>query len=189
MFLIFNNMQWDVQEPMFLQSLNRSVYGEVCAARAAVCCCLSLDSGSLSHSKAAAHTHTHIHAYCLRLLWASRMQERREKRRCFDSLLPFCCQSNGLHFHPGKKRLVQQTVRICEGWEEGRKVKAKNERNRKTTYRKKFIGQARKQSKKGGCCRVVSELTVKPQWPKFFWTRQATIRRVTQVFNFLCGFL
>lgn len=40
---------------------------------------------------------------------------------------------------------VQQTVRISEGWEEmrkRRKVKAKNERNRKTTYRKK-INRAR----------------------------------------------
>lgn len=87
------------------------------------------------------------------------MQDRREKRCFFVSSLPFCCQSDGLYFTQGKKE--QQTVRISEGWEEmrkRRKVKAKNERKRKTTHRKKLIGQARKQGKKGGCC----GLTVKP---------------------------
>lgn len=47
-------------------------------------------------------------------------------------------------------------MRICESRERRREGgKAKNERNRKTSNRKTFIGQARKQSKKRSCCGVV----------------------------------
>lgn len=34
-------------------------------------------------------------------------------------------------------------------------MEAKNERNRKTSHRKTFIGQVRKQSKERSCCSVV----------------------------------
>lgn len=123
-------------------------------------------SGFLSHSKAA----THMYAFCVYCLqWVSRMRERREKRRCFSSSLPFCCQSPGLYFHPRRKKKKEawlwESVRVES--KEG-KVKAKNERNRKTTYRKKFMGQARKQSGKRSCCGVVSEFTAELQWPTFY---------------------
>lgn len=139
------------------------------------------------------HTHTHTHTCVLSSAAMSEQNAgKKRKEALLRLLIAFLLSEQWPTFSPGKKKACAAD---CEnlwglgGREKGRKVKAKNERNRKTTYRKKFIGQARKQSKKGGCCRVVSELTVKPQWPNFFWTRQATIRRVTQVFNFLCGFL
>lgn len=38
-------------------------------------------------------------------------------------------------------------MRVGRKWREGEKVKAKNERNRKITFRKKLIGQVRKQQR------------------------------------------
>lgn len=83
------------------------------------------------------YTHTHTHTFYMRSVFSCcERGECRKKRRAalLRLLAAFLLSERWPTFMPGKKKgLVQQTVRICEGWEEmegSRKVKAKNERNR-----------------------------------------------------------
>lgn len=100
--IIFDNMQWDVQELSFLQSWNRPALGVASVVRAAVCCGLSLDSGTRSQCEAATHTHTCVLSSAA--VSELNVGKKRREGRCFDSSLPSCCQSDGLHSRPGKKK-------------------------------------------------------------------------------------
>lgn len=140
LFLMISN--WFRGSSCFCESeTDRRIVRCVCAARAAVVC----PSGFLSHCEAATRIHTH---------GAHGLQRARRKER---KALP----SGALYFLPGRGGEwgwggPERTVRICESRERRREGgKAKNERNRKTSNRKTFIGQARKQSKKRSCCGVV----------------------------------
>lgn len=138
-------------------------------------CCMLWFVPRLWHSESVWGSNTH--AYMRTVFSCCERAEcgEEEKRGALLRLLAaFLLSERWPTFSPGKKkkkRLVQQTVRICEGWEEmegRRKVKAKNERNRKTTYRKKLIGQARKQSKwLLLCCEWVNSPA---RLARFLWT-------------------
>lgn len=83
--------------------------------------------------------------------------------------------------------LAERTVRICESRERRREGgKAKNERNRKTSNRKTFVGQARKQSKEGSCRGVV--MGVHRRAPVAHFHVCYSERGHTHAFNFLAIF-
>lgn len=68
-----------------------------------------------------AHTFTHVYTlYCIQLLWASRMQGKKRKALLLSTprCLPAVRAMAYILACKGKKMPVQQTVRICEGWEE-----------------------------------------------------------------------
>ncbi len=101
-------MQWDVQELSFVQSRNRLALGEACAARAAVCCGLSISSHTLNQCEAATHTHTHTHThiYMHSVFSCYERGKCRKKRRAvlLRLLAAFLLSERWPTFMPGKKK-------------------------------------------------------------------------------------
>lgn len=116
------------------------------------CCCMLWFVPQLSHfwvSVRQQHTHTHFICVLSSAVVSEENAGKREERRCFDSSLPSCCQSDGLHSCLEKKKglcsRLWEFVRVERKWREVEKVKAKNEGNKERVQEEIDRAKQRKQ--------------------------------------------